>query len=195
MTNSLVTGGLAVNLATRLTLARLLLVPLCLISVANYRPEAPLWRFVAFVLFVVASVTDALDGYLAKRHQQQTELGTFLDPLADKFLLVSMLLAIFFSPMFEVKPPAWVVIVVVSRDVLLISGLFVLTFLFKPVRVRPSWLGKLTTVFQMLTIGHLLLKLPAAAGAVLWNATAVLTVLSGANYLWREAKRLNGTVV
>lgn len=181
------------NLATRLTLARLLLAPLCLIAVANYRADAPVWRLLAFAFFVVASVTDALDGYLAKRHQQQTELGTLLDPLADKFLLVSMLLAVFFSPMFEVKPPAWVVIVVVSRDVLLISGLLVLYFLFKPIRVRPSWLGKLTTFFQMLTIGHLLLKLPARPGAVLWNVTGVLTVLSGVYYIWREARRLNGT--
>ena len=147
------------------------------------------FRPLAFVIFLIAITTDALDGLIARNFHKQTELGTFLDPLADKLLLLSGFFGITFSNAFTVKPPIWVVVVVVFRDLFIICGLFIIFLTTSQLRIRPNLLGKTTTFLQMCTI------LTVLAGwkhsALIWLATAGFTILSAVAYLIRGIKLLN----
>jgi cardiolipin synthase len=118
-------GGLSIpNL---ITLGRILLVPVVVWAIASGEMR------VAFLLFLVAAVSDAVDGFLAKRFGMTTELGAYLDPLADKVLIVSIYLTLGFNGII----PRWIVIMVVSRDILIIGGVMLAWFLGKPIRVKP----------------------------------------------------------
>lgn len=167
-----------VNLPNAITVGRIFLVPLVVWLIIVGRMQA------AFVVFVVAGVSDALDGYLAKRFGWQSELGAYLDPLADKALLVSIYVALgYFAHM-----PAWIVIAVVSRDLLIIGAVLLSVMLGRPVEVHPLPISKANTVGQIvlaaLVLGNLGFGL-ALAGVielVSWVVGA-LTVLSAAAYL------------
>jgi CDP-diacylglycerol--glycerol-3-phosphate 3-phosphatidyltransferase len=177
------------NLANRITVARILMVPFLVISVVYQDGVSPAWKWVPFAIFLVASVTDAVDGYLARVRSEQTALGSFLDPFADKLLLVSALLAGQFSSSFPHKVAPWVLIVIVSREILIVSGLVIFYFSRQEIKIEPSMIGKCTTVIQMITAGALLARFEW----VEWAAylAALLTVISGLGYLFREAKRMN----
>jgi CDP-diacylglycerol--glycerol-3-phosphate 3-phosphatidyltransferase len=179
------------TLANWLTVGRIFIVPFFVISLAYYEPGNDKFRFLAFALFLIASITDALDGFIARHWNQKSTFGTLADPLADKLLVVAGFLTIFWSSDFPMKPPLWITIIVVSRDIAIIAGLLVIFVATGRVEVRPNFLGKLTTAFQMSTLVGILLLLPFSP--LLWNVTAVLTVLSGIFYVVREGKRLNGT--
>ncbi len=176
------------NLANGITLLRILIVPIIITSIAYYDGKTESIRYLALGLFIVCCVTDAIDGYVARMFKQKTELGTLLDPMADKLLLIGTLLSISFQSNFPIKPPIWVVIVITSRDFLIVMGLLILFFTTGKIRVAPNLLGKITTVFQMLTLVFLLLENPSVP--ILWNITALLTILSGAVYIVREGRRL-----
>ncbi|MBI2173611.1 MAG: CDP-alcohol phosphatidyltransferase family protein, partial [Candidatus Omnitrophica bacterium] len=134
-------------------------------------------------IFLVGVASDALDGWLARSQNQQTELGTLLDPIADKFLILSALIScsVIHGLPEWMRVPAWFNLVVISRDVLLVSGAVVLFAIQGRWSVRPSWLGKWTTFSQMLVIPSVLLALPFTKLLVL--VAAVLTVLSAIGYL------------
>lgn len=106
----------------------------------------------AFVLFVIAAVTDVLDGFIARLLSEKTLLGAYLDPIADKFLLLSCFITLAFcqSPLFRI--PIWFVSIVLVKEVFLISGALFISFFKGIVEVRPTALGKATTVFQVLFI-------------------------------------------
>jgi CDP-diacylglycerol--glycerol-3-phosphate 3-phosphatidyltransferase len=153
--------------------------------------ETEYLRYLALVLFAVAVITDAVDGYVARVEKQATRLGAILDPLADKLLLVSAFLCLsLIGTIPEMyRLPAWVPILVLSRDALIVFGWILIMFLTGDFQAqpRPSKIGKATTFFQMMTIVSVLLGWPFAQ-QVLWVAMA-LTVLSGMHYL-REGNRL-----
>ena len=166
------------NIPNLITIARILLVPFTVWLIIS---EA--YGF-AFVSFVVAGVSDGVDGYIARRYNMRTELGAYLDPLADKALLVSVYITL---GLLKVLPP-WLVILVVSRDVLIV-GAFILSWLMnRPVQIKPLMLSKINTagqiVLAVVALGaaalkwDLLLLLPAGMGLV-----AVLTAASGGLYL------------
>lgn len=180
------------NLANQITIARILLIPFFVIVIAYYSPEFPHYKWLATALFFLACLSDAVDGYLARVRKMQTSLGTFLDPFADKLLLISAFLALFFSQGFTHKIPVWILIIVVSREIILISGLLIFSLLFRQVTIHPSLLGKITTVTQMITIGAYLLELSWAY----WVAclAASLTIASGLGYIYREVRRENHEV-
>ena len=115
------------NIPNTLTLARIVLVPLVIWLIVTHEMTA------AFVLFLLAGVSDAADGYLAKRFQWRTELGSYLDPIADKLLLMSIYVTLGFSN----HLPAWLVIAVVSRDILIIGAFLLSWVLSRPVPVHP----------------------------------------------------------
>ena len=171
------------NLANKLSIFRILLAPGIVASLLYYHPERDGLRFLALGLFVVGIASDALDGLIARRHNQHTELGTLLDPVADKFLILSTLIScstIHGLPAW-MRIPAWFNLVVISRDVLLLSGSLVLFAIKGRWTVQPSRLGKWTTAVQMLVIASVLLNLPTKVPLLL--AAAILTVLSLIDYV------------
>jgi len=173
------------NLPNTLTIARIVIIPLFVTAIIYSR-----FRY-ALYLFVLAAVTDLLDGLLARLTDQKTELGTFLDPLADKFLLVTSF--ILFSVYGWV--PKWLAIVVISRDLIVVTGWLLMTLLFHKSKVEPVLLGKAAIASQLLLIAYVLLSitfpgLPRAhSGFVLTVAT--LTALSGLQYIYKGLKQAN----
>ncbi|HUN52808.1 MAG TPA: CDP-alcohol phosphatidyltransferase family protein [Candidatus Sulfotelmatobacter sp.] len=166
------------NPPNAITLARLLSVPLTIWLILQ---EA--WS-VAFGLFVLAGVSDAVDGFIAKRFNMRTDLGRFLDPLADKALLVSIYVALGMKG----QIPAWLVILVVSRDVLIIGGALLAFAMGAGMKIEPLPVSKVNTVAQIalaaVVLGNLsLVMLPATLVTVLVWLVGATTVLSGASYL------------
>lgn len=168
------------TLPNQLTLLRLLLIPVVGICLT----ASFVWHYqVAAIVFAIATLTDTLDGEIARRRHQVSELGKFLDPLADKLLVITVLLAMVGTSLI----PTWVAVVIIARE-LLITGLRTVAASQGVVVGSTPW-GKSKTVSQDLMIGLLMLAQPwtvlkpAAVAAV---ALALLaTVLSGLDYLWR----------
>lgn len=139
---------------------------------------------IAFVLFLLAGVSDAVDGFLAKRFGMKTELGAYLDPLADKVLIVSIYVALGITE----AVPRWIVILVVSRDLMIIGAVILSWVVNKPMTVRPLMVSKINTVAQILFAGLVLGTLGFKIDAgwlmpVMMAIVAVLTLLSIAAYV------------
>ena len=117
----------------------MLLVPVVIWAITSREMQ------IAFLLFLTAGLSDAVDGFLAKRLNMTTELGAHLDPLADKVLIVSIYVALGITD----EIPRWLAILVVSRDLLIVGGVMLAWFLGKPVRVKPALVSKLNTVAQI----------------------------------------------
>lgn len=171
-----------------ITLFRIAIVPFVFSILLYYTPEKDSLRLWAFWLFLLGSLTDAVDGLLARLRHETTRLGRFLDPLADKLLLLSGYLGILFAKSYPLVPPLWVIVAIVFRDLVIVGGLIVLYLSSAPVEVAPNFLGKATTAFQMVTLLAIFLLLPISFW--FWNVTAVLTVASGLVYVAREMKRM-----
>ncbi|MDR6302770.1 cardiolipin synthase [Nitrobacter vulgaris] len=161
-----------------ITLGRILLVPVLIWAIASNQME------IAFAIFVVAGVSDAVDGFLAKRFNMASELGALLDPLADKALLVS----IFVTLGILGAVPIWLVILVVSRDIMIVGAVIVSWLFNKPVPMKPLLVSKLNTGAQ---VGFAALVLAALGfgfdsspyDTLLMVAIAVLTLVSVSFYL------------
>jgi cardiolipin synthase len=170
--------GVHVNLPNLITLARILAVPVLVWAIAANQ------LLLAFILFLAAGVSDAVDGFLAKRFGMQTELGAYLDPLADKVLIVSIYVALGITD----AAPRWLVILVVSRDIMIVGAIMLSWLIDQPVSVRPLLVSKLNTVAQILFAGLVLASLglqfnPGWLLPVLMAAVAALTLLSVAAYV------------
>jgi cardiolipin synthase len=179
--------GIALSIPNLITLGRILLVPIVVWAIAT--PGA-MW--IAFVLFLVAGVSDAVDGYLAKRFAMTTELGAYLDPLADKALIVSIYLTLGINNLI----PRWLVILVVSRDILIVGGIMLSWVIGNPLKIKPLLVSKLNTVAQILfacvVLGSLGFAIPAdTLTLVLMGVVAVLTLLSVAAYLAEWVRHMN----
>lgn len=171
------------NLPNIITTLRLLLVPLFLTLLVYHRPGR------ALAVLVLAALSDALDGLVARWLDQKTAIGSFLDPLADKLLSVCGFVTLaFFGPI-----PAWFVIVVISRDVIISLGSLVLYLHDGKLEIAPSLIGKSATFAQFATLVLTLVLQLTGTGSALWGpllaATAALTVASGLQYLWRGLNR------
>lgn len=180
------------SLANKLSLFRILLVPAFVLCLLYYRPgESEFLRYLAVALFGIAVVTDAVDGYLARAERQATRLGAILDPAADKLLLVTAFLSLALVKTLPVsyQLPAWAPIVVLSRDLLIVSGWLLVVLVTGDIEARPSRLGKWTTFAQMLTIVMILLGIPYAR--FLLGVAMILTFLSGIGYLRLGNQLLN----
>ena len=134
------------NLPNLITLARMIMTPLAVFMITSQR------FLPAFLIFILAGVSDAIDGFIAKNFDLRTELGAYLDPLADKALLISIYVSLaIFGDL-----PAWIAIMVVSRDVMILVAVLVSWLLDKPVEIRPVWVSKLNTVAQIALAGFAL---------------------------------------
>ncbi len=132
-------------IANWITIFRIFLIPIFIIFIGYNKP------LYALFVFILAGLTDAIDGFLARKLNQITYLGRVLDPIADKALLISSFIFIYNSNL-PVRFPYWYVVLVISRDIYLLVGAAVIYFLKGGVRIRPSIFGKLTTFFQILSV-------------------------------------------
>jgi cardiolipin synthase len=174
-----------VNLPNFITVCRVVAIPV-IVALLAYEH-----RTAAFAVFLAAGLSDALDGFLARILDQRTVLGTFLDPMADKLLATTCFVA---AAVFGLAP-IWLVIIVISRDIIIILGALVVYLITGGLTIIPLPLGKATTFFQFITIGALLahpvIDLPGNILTILFAATALLSVASGAQYI-HEGLRLTG---
>ncbi|MBI3252029.1 MAG: CDP-alcohol phosphatidyltransferase family protein [Candidatus Omnitrophica bacterium] len=173
------------NLANRLSLLRIILVPVFVLSLVYYSPEKNHLRFLSVGIFILACATDALDGYLARRLGEQTVLGSYIDPIADKLLLVSGFLSLSFMGHLPaaIRIPAWVTVAVISRDLLIIIGAIIIFITTGRLKAEPLFVGKATTVLQMATLFLSLLAAPGGILFLFFIATVTLTILSGVLYV------------
>ncbi|MFA5388978.1 MAG: CDP-alcohol phosphatidyltransferase family protein [Candidatus Omnitrophota bacterium] len=179
------------NLANKISIFRILLIPFFIASVLYYGEGREYLRFVALGIFVLATLSDAVDGSIARLKNQVTELGRVLDPIADKLLIISAFIVLSMIKIFpeSLRIPAWAVLIVISRDVVIVLGSVVIYFIKGELKIKPSWLGKATTLFQMLTI---LVFLAAFKYHRFFLYPAILfTVLSAIDYIWRGSKQFN----
>ena len=170
------------NLPNKLTLLRVLMIPFFVVCLLWEGGQNQTLRYVSAAIFIVASLTDMLDGKIARKYGLVTNFGKFMDPLADKLLVCSALICLI-----ELRQlPAWMVIVIISRE-FIISG-FRLIASDNGVVIAASYSGKFKTTFQMIAVILLIFNLEALrllADICVWVALA-LTVISLADYIWKN---------
>ncbi len=172
------------NIPNSLTLLRILLVPVFVILVSYGRMDT------ALIILVIAAITDGLDGLIARVFAQKTMLGSYLDPVADKILIITAYISL--TIVGRLVPP-WLTITVISRDVVILTGFMILFFLIKDkdtLKVRPSLISKVTTLLQLLTIVLVLFYSGNSARhiSILFIATAIFTIVSGLDYIYKGLK-------
>ena len=188
--------------ANKITLIRILMIP-AFVTMAIYYGQSiargtPLeWqRYTAIAIFLLASVSDGLDGYVARRYNQRSALGVVLDPIADKGLLLSGIITLSISNWSKVDPeygrfPAWFPVLVISRDAVILLGTAVLYFLIGPnIKVKPSWTGKVATVLQMAAIAWVMLQLQFLPLIWIVGAAGLFTLSSGIIYVLNGVSQL-----
>lgn len=178
--------GRSLSIPNLITLGRIILVPAVIWAIISGE------MLVAFALFLVAGISDAVDGFLAKRFHMASELGAYLDPLADKALIVSIYVALGIAR----ELPISLVILVVSRDIMIIAGFMLAWLVNKPMPVRPHPVSKLNTVAQILLAALVLAEKGMGFNAALAETAgialvAILTVLSIAFYLAEWFRHMN----
>ena len=183
--------------ANKVTILRILLIPFFVVEALYYAETGnEAHRIAALLTFVTAAILDAVDGYIARRYNQMSELGVILDPLADKLLLVSAVVVL----SFDHKPllgqfPLWFGGTIIGRDIVILIGMIVIHTTVGKVTARPHIIGKVATVLQMVSVSWVLLKWDEAFGAkwiLVWTvAAAGLTGISGFIYIWQGVIQLN----
>jgi cardiolipin synthase len=165
------------NIPNFLTLLRILLVPILVIFLIEGKGNY------AFMVFLIAGVSDGLDGFLARLLKQKTALGAILDPLADKLLLISSYITMSILGIV----PSWLAVFVVSRDIIILIGIGVLELNNKPLNIKPTFDSKITTFFQLTTIcfylGYDFLEKIHFLEIYLLAATTLFTLVSGFHYI------------
>jgi cardiolipin synthase len=178
--------------ANKITLFRILLVPFFVYEFLGYREGGPEWmRWVALGSFAMAAILDGVDGFVARRFHQKSELGAVLDPLADKLLLVAGIVMLSLPDNRFERLPVWLPMIILTRDVLALIGLAVLQYACGKVKVRPRIPGKIATVLQMSVVLWALLRLPA--GIQFWIAAgaAAMTFWSGIAYAYDFSRTIS----
>jgi cardiolipin synthase len=179
------------TVANQLTILRMGLAPFLAVLVLAHEFA---W---ALVVFVVAGVTDLLDGVIARWGHQRTRLGTLLDPIADKVLLTTAFLVLTWAPGLAVSVPVWVTVLVLSRDAIILVSAAAITLSSGFRLFPPSLLGKASTACQIVTAG-VVIALNAAGESEPWTPAlfglvAALTTASAAHYAWRVSREPDGS--
>ncbi|HOW67400.1 MAG TPA: CDP-diacylglycerol--glycerol-3-phosphate 3-phosphatidyltransferase [Candidatus Paceibacterota bacterium] len=178
--------------ANKITIFRILLVPFFCVQLLYYESSGQqIHRWLAIVTFALASISDAVDGYIARTYNQRSELGAILDPLADKLLLVSALVLLALDHTSHVgQIPFWLVATVFSRDLLILIGMGVIHYTCGKVTVRPRLIGKIATVFQMATVLWALFRWKINWLEHLAMVAALCTGISGVLYVMDGIRQL-----
>ncbi len=180
-------ADIPINLPNSLTVLRILLVPVFVGLLLYGHYDA------ALITLLIAALTDVLDGMIARLTDQRTRLGEYLDPLADKLLLMSAIITLSVLGFI----PIWAVIVVVSRDAILLAGTVIANLSETDINISPTAMGKGTTFAQVCYVIAIMLQVTGQVSAslvepFLW-VMVILTVGSGVHYLWRGIQYVNGT--
>ena len=188
--------------ANKITVVRILMIP-AFVTMAIYYGQSiqrhdPLeWqRFTAIAIFLIAAVSDGLDGYIARRYKQRSALGAILDPIADKGLLLSGIITLSISNWSEVDPdhgrfPAWFPVLVITRDAVILVGAIILHyFIGNKMRIKPSWSGKVATVCQMCAIAWVMLQLHFLPLIFVVFVAGIFTLVSGVIYVMEGVRQL-----
>lgn len=173
-----------VNIANILTVTRLVLVPVFLLALFADTGHSTGWRLIAFVVFAVGSITDYVDGHLARKYGLVTDFGKVIDPIADKALTGAALVGL--SALGEL--PWWVTLTIAGREVLVTLLRF---WVIRYGVIAASYGGKVKTFAQIIAIGLYLLPLPGALDPLLWVAMGIalaLTVITGVDYVVRALR-------
>lgn len=173
------------NLANKISIARIILIPFFIAAVVYSRMD------LALLFFLIAVVSDGVDGFVARALKQKTQLGTMLDPIADKLLILSAYIC--FSVVANIpqhlRLPPYVPIIIISRDAIIVLGSVIVYLLKGDIKVTPSIVGKVTTFFQMITIVCILVRFNHSN--IIWNIATVLTVFSGIDYVIKGSRMLS----
>jgi cardiolipin synthase len=173
------------NLPNIMTLTRVLLIPVFVILIINKNFMA------ALITFAIAGITDGIDGLVARITQQRTELGAYLDPIADKLLLISAFITL---AIIEIIP-SWLAVLVITRDVIILVGFLVMFLTSYRPKINPSFVSKLTTTFQICTVLLVLLGeyyyILKELFIIAIYGTAILTILSGSHYIYVGTRIFN----
>lgn len=171
------------NLPNKLTILRVIMIPFFVVALMLEGGANQMYRYIAAAIFIIASLTDLLDGNIARKYNLVTNFGKFMDPLADKLLVCSALIC-----MIELgQLPAWMVLIIISRE-FIISG-FRLVASDNGVVIAASYWGKWKTTFQMISVVLLILNIQALSvitAAAVWISLA-LTVISLLDYIIKNA--------
>jgi cardiolipin synthase (CMP-forming) len=188
--------------ANKITIARILMIPVFVTLAIYYgqsvragEPEEWL-RFAAIMTFLIAAVSDGLDGYVARRYNQRSALGVILDPIADKGLLLSGIITLSFINWNAANPaagqfPIWFPVLVISRDLVILIGSAVLHLLNGTVVVRPRMTGKIATVLQMAAIAWVMLQLHFLPLIFVVALAGLFTFVSGVLYVMDGIRQLH----
>lgn len=174
------------NLPNKLTVLRVILIPFFVVSMMIENGANQTFRYVAAAIFIIASLTDMLDGKIARKYNLVTNFGKFMDPLADKLLVCSALICLIQLG----QLPAWMVIIIVSRE-FIISG-FRLVAAEQGIVIAASYWGKFKTTFQMIAVVLIILNFEALSAVTLictW-AALILTIISLVDYIAKNHKVL-----
>lgn len=179
------TADKMMNLANKITISRIILTPFFITAIVYSRTD------IALICFILAVISDGLDGFIARTRNEKTLFGTILDPVADKILLISafICLALVNNIPANLRLPAYVPIIVISRDAIIVLGSVMIHVVKGSVKIEPSFWGKLTTFFQMMTIVCILLKFNYSE--IVWDIATLLTVISGVDYMLKGSRALS----
>lgn len=183
------------NFANLMTVLRILATPVLIGILIKHRQAfdvgassatLAMYRYYALGVFAFAAVTDAADGLIARFFDQKTDIGTVLDPIADKILLTAAVLTLSLPIGFGMyRLPFWFPIVVLSRDFIILAGIAVIFMVRGNVPIVPTYSGKITTLFQIITVLAVLLYIPGVVRIPIIVTTTILTCISGMHYIYR----------
>ncbi len=175
------------NIPNLLTLLRIILVPVIVILLI----QGSFCK--ALIVFIIAALSDALDGFLARVLHQQSVLGAYLDPIADKALLASSFVTLSILKIL----PGWLTVIVISRDFIILLGISILSIMSITVKIRPVFVSKVTTALQLITVLVALASRSVPGGfhevplQLIYWLTALFTVVSGLTYMAKGVKLMN----
>src|SRR3989338_2354782 len=174
------------TLANRITILRIVLIPIFVVLYLQ-KSKFPVLENWTLAVFSFAILTDWLDGIAARTKKQKTQLGSFLDPLADKLLLTATFILLAYSG----KIDLWVFVTIFSRDLLIVLGWVIIYILTSSSEIAPRMLGKISTGLQMVSSIMLLFPLPEQFASWTVRAMVSFTVISAIYYIWVGSKRLD----
>jgi cardiolipin synthase (CMP-forming) len=169
------------TLANKITIIRIVLIPVFIIMLLQGQLA------IAAAIFTATILTDALDGFIARWKKQKTALGAFLDPMADKLLLFSTFLTFAYLRII----PRWVFVIIFSRDLLIVLGWLIIYFITDSTEIKPRFMGKITTIFQMGTLWFYLINVPLYITEKLLIVTIAITTISALDYVIAGSTSLN----
>ncbi len=182
---------MALSFANKVTVIRIVMIPFFIMAVIYYTPQREYFRYLSFGLFLLAVVTDIIDGYIARTRHQKTKAGSILDPLADKMLLISAFICLYMTSdqWGQVHFPLWFVLAIISRDVVLLIGSMLIYVMHGDLLITPSRWGKTATFFQILSVIGIFLQW--IFSFLIWYIAVLLTLISGVDYIRHGIRVLN----